>query len=485
MLILAIDLGTTGNRAVVVDQDLRVVSRAYEEFSQYFPRPGWVEHDPEEIWETARRTIREAISRVDAEKIGAVGVTNQRETVVCWDPESGRPLHRAIVWQDRRTSERCVQLERNGLGKAIQHRTGLRLDPYFSGTKIEWLLRNVPDTADGVFGTVDSWILWKLTGGRLHATDPSNASRTMLYNLGERRWDPELMQLFGVKREALPQVRPSSGDFGEIDPELFGFSAPVCGVAGDQQASMFAQGCYEPGIVKNTYGTGLFLLTNCGSEPRMARNLVCSVAWELDGQTEYALEGSVFVGGAALQWLRDGLHLIEDPADSESMADELNSNSDVYFVPALSGLGAPRWDPEARGMIIGLTRGTRREHVVRAALEANAYQTRDVIEAMDAELEPPVEKLQADGGACANDWLMQFQADLLGVPVERSAVLDTTAMGAAGLAGLHVGAWRGRDKFVACRKVDRIFEPQISPEERDRLHARWQEAVERARNWAK
>src|ERR1017187_3109611 len=484
MLILAIDLGTTGNRAIVFDHETRVVAQSYREFRQLFPQPGWVEHDPLEIWETARAVVADAVGKVDAKQIAAVGVTNQRETIVCWDPKTGQPLHNAIVWQDRRTAARCDELRRDGLATGIHRRTGLVCDPYFSATKIEWLLRNVPATRHGVFGTIDSWIVWKLTGGRVFATDPSNASRTMLFHLRERRWDDVLLKHFGVSRDVLPEVRASSGEFGVVEPELFGFSAKICGVVGDQQGAMFAQGCYEPGIVKNTYGTGLFLMMNTGGEPRVSDHLLSTIAWQIGERTEYALEGSVFVGGAAVQWLRDQLQIVKTSAETESLATSLASNEGVYFVPALTGLGAPYWDAAARGTMLGLTRATTKAHLARAALEAIAYQTRDVVEIMGTELGAPLRKLQVDGGACANNFLMQFQADILGVPVERPVVIETTALGAAGLAGLAAGVWSSPADFLSHRRIDRVFTTSMAGPLREGLYAKWKEAVARARGWA-
>lgn len=484
MLILAIDLGTTGNRAIVFDHETRVVAQSYREFRQLFPQPGWVEHDPAEIWKTTGDVIAEAIAQVDADQIVAVGIANQRETIVCWDPKTGQPLHHAIVWQDRRTSARCAELRRDGFAREIHERTGLVCDPYFSATKIEWLLQNVPATRQGVFGTIDSWIVWKLTGGRVHATDVSNASRTMLFNLRERQWDDKLLKHFGVSRETLPDVRASSGEFGVLDPGLFGFSAKIRGVVGDQQGAMFAQGCFEPGIIKNTYGTGLFLMMNTGGTPRVSNHLLSTIAWQIGDQTDYALEGSVFVGGAAVQWLRDQLQIVKTSAETETLAASLSSNDGVYFVPALAGLGAPHWDAAARGTIIGLTRGTNRAHLARATLESIAYQTRDVVDTMCAEMDAPLRKLQVDGGACVNNFLMQFQADILGVPVERPAVIETTALGAAGLAGLQANVWSSPADFLAHRRVERLFEPAMAAPQRESLYAKWKEAVARSRAWA-
>ncbi len=483
MLILALDLGTTGNRAIVFDQETRVVAKSYREFRQLFPQPGWVEHDPAEIWESTRVVIAEAVAQVDATQIAAVGVTNQRETIVCWDPKTGQPLHNAIVWQDRRTSARCAEVKDEGFEKEIRRRTGLVCDPYFSATKIEWLLQNVPATRRGVFGTIDSWILSKLTGGRVHATDVSNASRTMLFNLQERRWDDELLKYFGVSRETLPEARASSGEFGRLDPDLFGFSAPICSVVGDQQGAMFAQGCFEPGIIKNTYGTGLFLMMNTGGTPRVSEHLLSTIAWQIGDRVDYALEGSVFVGGAAIQWLRDQLQIITSSHETESLAASLSSNDGVYFVPALTGLGAPYWDAAARGTIVGLTRATTRAHLARATLEAIAYQTRDLVDTMCTELGTPLHRLQVDGGACANNFLMQFQADILGVPVERPVVIETTALGAAGLAGLHAGVWSSPSDFLSHRRVERVFQPAMAAPLRESLHTKWKEAVARSRGW--
>jgi glycerol kinase len=484
MLILAIDLGTTGNRAIVFDHETRIVTQSYREFQQLFPQPGWVEHDPTEIWETTRAVIAEAVAQVDAKQIVAIGIANQRETIVSWEPRTGQPLHNAIVWQDRRTAARCAELRRDGFAKIIHERTGLVCDPYFSATKIEWLLQNVPATRQGIFGTIDSWIVSKLTGGRVHATDVSNASRTMLFNLRERRWDDELLKHFGVPRETLPEVRPTSGDFGALDPSLFGFSTKISAVVGDQQGAMFAQGCYEPGIIKNTYGTGLFLMMNTGETPRSSDHLLSTIAWQIGDRTDYALEGSVFVGGAAVQWLRDQLQIVSTSSETESLAASLSSNDGVYFVPALAGLGAPYWDAAARGTIIGLTRGTSRAHLARATLEAIAYQTRDVVDTMCMELGSPLRKLQVDGGACANNFLMQFQSDILGVPVERPLIIETTALGAAGLAGLQANVWSSPADFLSHRRIERVFQPAIAASVRESLYAKWKEAVTRTRGWA-
>ncbi|MBA4147027.1 MAG: glycerol kinase GlpK [Verrucomicrobia bacterium] len=483
-VILSIDLGTTGNRAIIFDRETNVVAASYREFKQIFPQPGWVEHDAAEIWASTRRVIAEAVQQVDPKRIVAIGLTNQRETVVAWNPKTGEPIHNAIVWQDRRTSARCAELKRAGIEKEIRDRTGLLADPYFSATKIEWLLQNVPGAKDAIFGTIDSWILWNLSGGKVHATDVSNASRTMLFNLETCDWDDRLLDLFGVSRSSLPEVHASSGEIAALDPELFGFSAPICGVVGDQQGSMFAQGCYEPGIVKNTYGTGLFMMMNTGAARPIEEGLLTTVAWKIGGAVEYAIEGSVFTGGAAIQWLRDQLGIVKSASETEALAASLASNEDVYFVPALTGLGAPHWDPEARGTIIGITRATRRAHLARAVLEAIAYQTRDLTDLMCRATGARLRKLQVDGGACANNFLMQFQSDVLDAPVERPKIIETTALGAAGLAGLAAGLWPNREEFMRHRRVERTFEPHMDSVERDRLFARWQNAVQRSRHWA-
>ena len=488
-LILALDAGTTGNRAIAFDESCRPVAQAYEEFPQHFPHPGWVEHDPAEIWESMLACIRKVCERVDAADVAAVAITNQRETTVAWDRETGVPVCNAIVWQCRRTAERCEELKATH-GEEIHRRTGLIVDAYFSATKLAWILENVDGAAELaeqgrlLFGTVDTWLLWKLTAGRVHATDPSNASRTLLLNITEGRWDDALADLLGVKGVVLPEVRPSLSEFGVTDPEVFGRGVPITGILGDQQASLFGQGCFTPGSVKNTYGTGLFLLTNTGTDLAFSERLLTTVAWQKEGEPlQYAVEGSVFTGGAAIQWLRDGLGILGAAPESEAMARSLPSNEGVYFVPALSGLGAPYWDSSARGMLIGLTRATRREHLARAALEAMACQTRDVLEAMQADAGIEISQLQADGGATANDWLMQFQADMLGIPVVRAAIAETTALGAAAAAGIAVGLW-DEDAFLATRRTDRTFAPQMDAAARDEIYARWQDAVARARGWA-
>src|SRR5947209_7668640 len=492
--VLSIDQGTTGTTALVFDHDCRLRGRAYSEFTQHYPQPGWVEHDADEIWRVSLRAASEALAaaRVEARSLRAVGITNQRETIVAWERETGAPVARAIVWQDRRTAARCDELKAGGLETTIREKTGLVLDPYFSGTKIEWMLDNIESLRERaargevVFGTIDSWLVWKLTGGRVRATDPSNASRTLLFNINTLRWDDELLALFNIPRESLPEVKLSSGIFGETEPSaFFGARVSVAGVAGDQQAALFGQACFDGGMVKNTYGTGSFLLMNTGREIVPSRaGLLTTVAWQLEGEpAEYALEGSIFITGAAVQWLRDGLQIISRADESEQLARSLDSNEGVYFVPALAGLGAPHWDAYARGAIVGLTRGTTRAHLARAALESMCYQTRDVVEAMERDSGIQLKEVRVDGGAVGNSFLMQFQADILGVAVVVPEVTETTAAGAAYLAGLAVGFWEGRDEVAARWKVARRYEPRMKEDERERLHRRWLRAVARACDW--
>jgi len=472
-LLLAIDQGTTGTTCLVVDDELRPRGRGYREVPQYFPRPGWVEHDPDELWESVLGAATDALAdaRIESTDLSAVGLANQRETTVVWDRRSGRPVHRAIVWQDRRTAERCRELPRD----LIRDRTGLVPDPYFSATKLEWILSE-RDAAGLAFGTIDAWLLWKLTGGEIHATDVSNASRTLLFNLETLEWDRELLELFGVPESVLPRVVPSSGIVGEAD--LLGARVPIAGIAGDQQAALFGQACFRPGQAKATYGTGSFVLVNAGTETAAApEGLVRTVAWRLgDSPAVYALEGSVFVTGAALQWLRDGLGILGAPAESEALARSVENNEGVYFVPALTGLGSPHWEPEARGLIAGLSRGTSRAHIVRAALEAIAYQTRDVLDAMAFELDV----LRADGGGAQNAFLMQFQADIARLPVEVPSERETTALGAAALAGLATGVWSSLDDLAAAWRRDARYEPQLDGSEAERLLGEWRLAVTRA-----
>ncbi|HOB76819.1 MAG TPA: glycerol kinase GlpK [Phycisphaerae bacterium] len=485
--VLALDLGTTGNRAIVFNDQCQVVAQAYEEFTQRFPQTGWVEHDPEEIWRSILSCIQVVRTQVPAEAIAAIGITNQRETAVLWDAQTGRPVYNAIVWQDVRTAPRCEMLKERHADE-VRRKTGLLIDPYFSATKIAWVLEHVEEArrlagaGRLLFGTIDSWILWKLTGGRVHATDPSNASRTLLRDIARSTWDEGLARIFDIEGVKLPEVRPSLSAFGAADPGVLGRELPITAILGDQQASLFVQ-CGSSGeTVKNTYGTGLFLMICTGERMPLCDELLTTIAWQrAGGPLEYALEGSVLVGGAAIQWLRDGLGIIQSSAESGELAHRVPSNEGVYFVPALAGLGAPYWDRFAGGLIIGLTRGTRREHLARAALESLAYQTRDVVEAMERQLGRRIRSLRADGKPSQNDFLMQFQADMLGVPVTRSAVTETTALGAAVAAGIAAGIWD--EKVIDNRPAGKVFEPRMSDDEREALYARWREAVKRARAW--
>lgn len=494
--VLAIDQGTTGTTVLVFDRDANMVGRAYAEFTQHFPQAGWVEHDALEIWHVTLDVIGRALraAHLRADDLAAIGITNQRETVVVWDRATGEPLHRAIVWQDRRTASYCEELRgQSGVEAMIRDKTGLVIDPYFSGTKIRWLLDHVPglrtraDKGEVAFGTIDSWLIWKLTGGAAHVTDYSNAARTQLYNIHELRWDEDILALMDIPAVCLPKVNPSTCIHGLTDPDSFfgTHGIPVSGVAGDQQAALFGQACHGPGLAKNTYGTGSFMLMNTGTAARRGPgSLLTTIAWGIgDEPVEYALEGAIFVTGAAVQWLRDGLGLIASAAETEELARSIRSNEGVYFVPALTGLGAPHWDPYARGLICGLTRGTGRAHMVRAALEAMAYQTLDVVRAMEREAGIPLTELRADGGATANHFLMQFQADMLGVPVEVPRIAETTALGAAYLAGLGAGVWSSREELDEKWKLAHRFEPGMTPAERDRLYERWGRALERAKGW--
>jgi glycerol kinase len=490
-VLLAIDQGTTGTTCLVFDSDARLVGRAYREFEQHFPRPGWVEHDATEIWVVSRRVARDALDAAGAKPsdLEGIGITNQRETVVAWDPETGQPLYHAIVWQDRRTAARCDELREQGHEALVRERTGLVIDPYFSGTKIEWMLANVdglPSRAasgKAMFGTIDAWLTFKLTGRAV--TDYSNASRTLLFNIHELKWDQELCGLLDVPREALPEPMPSAQVYGQTRPDAFlGAEVPVAGIAGDQQAALFGQACHHPGLGKNTYGTGNFVLLNTGNEPPAASaGLITTVAWGLGDETDYALEASIFVTGSAIQWLRDGLGVISSADQTEAMAASLDSNDGVYFVPALTGLGSPHWDPYARGTIIGLTRGSRKEHLARAALESIAYQTIDAVEAMEGASGERFEELRVDGGAVVNSWLMQFQADLLGRPVVVPEIAETTALGAAYLAGIATGAWTLEEVGSMWREARR-FEPKMRKDEAAGLIENWRRALERSRGWA-
>ncbi|RDI96052.1 glycerol kinase [Meiothermus sp. QL-1] len=491
--ILALDQGTTSSRAIVFDLQGHPVAMAQQEFTQHFPQPGWVEHDPLEIWQTQLQVAREAIRRagVEPRDILAMGITNQRETTVVWERNTGKPVYRAIVWQDRRTAAMCEELRKGGHEKLFRERTGLVLDPYFSGTKLAWLLENVPGLRERAlrgelcFGTVDSWLIYNLTGGQTHATDVSNASRTLLFNLHTLSWDEHLLDILGIPKALLPEVRPSAGSLGQSISELLGAAIPITGVAGDQQAALFGQACFTPGMAKNTYGTGCFLLMHTGSKPVVSQNgLLTTVAWQLAGKSaEYALEGSVFIAGAVVQWLRDGLGIIRRSSEVEALARQVESPEGVYLVPAFVGLGAPYWDPYARGTLVGLTRGSTAAHIARAALEAIAYQSRDVLLAMEADAGLGLSELRVDGGASANNLLMQFQADILGTPVVRPRVTETTALGAAYLAA--VGAGLLTQEEIAQRwQVEERFSPRLDEKERERLYQGWRRAVERARGWA-
>ncbi|MFN2637971.1 MAG: glycerol kinase GlpK [Gemmatimonadaceae bacterium] len=485
--VLAIDEGTTGTTALMISAEGRVLGRGYREITQHFPQPGWVEHDAEEILERTLMAAREAIA-TSLVSPDCIGITNQRETIVLWHRDTGKPLARAIVWQDRRTTERCVQLKSRT--SWIAERTGLRPDPYFSATKIEWLLKK-PEIAfvarNGrlLAGTIDTWLIWKLTGGRVHATDPTNASRTLLFDITRLRWSRELCDVFHVPMEILPEVRPSAGDFGKTVTSFFGKSVPITGVAGDQQAALFGQGCCGEGQAKNTYGTGAFLLLNTGKKlPKGGEGLLTTIACDEVGGPAFALEASIFIAGAAIQWLRDGLGILQSANESERLARALDSNDGVYFVPALVGLGAPNWEPNARGTVVGLTRGTRREHFARAALEAMAYGTAEMLSVMAKRGKVKFQTLRVDGGASINNWLLQFQADVLGIPVERPDIIETTALGAAGLAGIGGGVWRDAQEFVGTRKFTR-FDPAMSRESADELVNGWQRAVRATLTWAR
>jgi glycerol kinase len=481
-VILAIDQGTTGTKCLVFDREGQIAGRAYSEFEQHFPRPGWVEHDANEIWEVTRSVAVEAIddAGVSGADLGAIGITNQRETVVAWDPDTGEPVNNALVWQDRRTASRCDELREAGHEGLVRERTGLVIDPYFSGTKIEWLLQNVDAARGAIFGTIDSWLVFKLTGR--HATDYTNASRTMLFDIRELRWDEELCGLLGVDPRTLPEPLPSAHVYGTT--KELGGEVPVAGIAGDQQAALFGQACTAPGLAKNTYGTGSFVLLNTGGElPEPGEGVLTTVAASLEEEPTYALEAAVFVTGAAVQWLRDGLGIIDSAADTEGLAEALEGNDGVYFVPALTGLGSPYWDPYARGTIVGLTRGTGRSHLARAALEAIAYETVDAVRAQEQVAGRALEELKADGGAVANAWLMQFQADVLGAPVVVPEITETTALGAAYLAGIATGIWDAAEVESMWREAAR-YEPRMGAEERAGLLEGWHRAVERSRGWA-
>lgn len=491
-VVLAFDQGTTSSRAILFDSSGSILSLAQQEFTQHYPQPGWVEHDAKEIWESQLKVARDVLKQtgLTAKEIAAIGITNQRETTLVWDRNTGAPVHHAIVWQDRRTAGYCDELREAGLTEKIQAKTGLLIDAYFCASKIHWILANVPgvreraERGELAFGTVDSWLFWNLTGGRIHATDVTNASRTMLMNIESLQWDDELLSIFDIPKSMLPEILPSSHLYGESDPDLFGGPIPLGGAAGDQQSALFGQNCTANGMAKNTYGTGCFMLMNIGGSPKPSRcKLLTTVACSTGQRPEYAFEGSVFIAGAAVQWLRDGLGLIESSAEVESLASSVPDNGGVYMVPAFTGLGAPEWDSYARGAIIGITRGTTKAHIARAALEGIAFQVADVLDAMRKDAGIPIQELRVDGGASANDLLMQFQADILQVPVVRPRVIETTALGAAFLAGLAVGYWNDQAEIATIWQTDRVFEPAMSVEQVAVLRSRWAEALSRAGKW--
>ncbi len=488
---LALDQGTTSSRSMLFDLEGRPLGSAQREFPQHFPQPGWVEHEPADIWESQMGTVRDVLLQTGTQpnELVAVGITNQRETTLLWDRKTGKPVHRAIVWQDRRTAGMCDQLKARGLEKIFTSKTGLVLDPYFSGTKVAWLLQNVPELAtrakkgELAFGTVDTWLIYNLTAGQSHLTDVSNASRTLLFNIHTLQWDDELLAALDIPKSLLPEVRPSAGQYSQTDPQLFGAAIPITGVAGDQQAALFGQACFKAGLAKNTYGTGAFVVMNTGTKAVSGPGVLSTLAWQLEGQrAEYALEGSIFVAGAAVQWLRDGLGIIASSGDVERLASSVADNGGVYFVPALVGLGAPHWDAYARGALVGITRGVTKAHIARATLEAMAYQTKDAIVAMEGASGLRLQELRVDGGASVNDLLMQFQSDILGVPVLRPKVTETTALGAAFLAGIGAGVLD--QATIAGRwAVDRRFDPAMKAAEQDRLYGTWKRAVERSLKW--
>ena len=491
--VLSLDLGTTGNRAILFDRQGNIVGQAYKELTQHYPQPGWLEHDALEIWQDTNSCIQQVIgdNKVNAAEIAAIGLTVQRETCLLWDKTTGKPLHKAIVWQDRRTANLCDRLKSEGKAELIQQQTGLVLDAYFSATKLAWLIdwvkENQPDVDwnNVIAGTIDTWALWNLTGG-VHATDISNASRTMLMNIDTGDWDDSLLELFNIPRQILPEIKPSMGIFGCIDRDLLGAEIPISAIFGDQQAALFAHGCDRPGLLKCTYGTGCFLVAQTGTGVTRSQNqLLSTVAWSTESQTNYALEGAIFTTGASIQWLRDGLKLITDAAETESLSNQVEDTNGVYFVPALSGLGAPHWDMKARGAFMGITGGVKREHMVRSVLEAIAYQVKEVVDAVNKDSDSPVSLLKIDGGAAKNNFLMQFQADALGVPLERPQVLDATAQGAAFGAGLAVGFWDDYQKLISDRQIDRVFEPGEGQTQAQDNFAMWSKAVARAKDWVK
>ncbi|MEZ4961340.1 MAG: glycerol kinase GlpK [Saprospiraceae bacterium] len=489
--ILALDQGTTSSRAILFDKKGNIVATEQQEFTQYYPKPGWVEHDANEIWRSQLQVAQNVLknNQVNASDVASIGITNQRETTLVWNKQTGEPIHHAIVWQDRRTAGICDQLKKDGFEPYVRKNMGLVIDAYFSGTKVKWLLDNVKgarkaaEKGDLLFGTMDTWLIWKLTGGRVHITDYSNASRTLLYNIQSLTWDKKMLKALDVPEIILPEALPSSQVYGETEPSFFGASIPISGIAGDQQSALFGQACHAEGMAKNTYGTGCFMLMNTGEKPVQSKSgLLATIAWGLDGKVTYALEGSVFIAGAAIQWLRDGLKMLDHAKDSEYFASQVEDSEGVYVVPAFAGLGAPYWDMYARGAIFGLTRGTTKAHFVRATLESLAYQTKDVLTAMEKDAKVPLKALRVDGGACANNLLMQFQADMLGVNVERPNIIETTALGAAYLAGLAVGFWKMKD-LDKNWQLERAFKPDMSTAERNKRFKGWQKAVERSMKW--
>jgi len=492
--IMALDAGTTSNRCILFNEHGEICSIAQKEFTQYFPQPGWVEHDADEIWSTQLGVAVEAMSKIgaSAEDIAAIGITNQRETAIVWDKETGQPVYHAIVWQCRRTAGYCDSLKEQGYTEFFRQKTGLIIDAYFSGTKIKWILDNVEgvreraERGEVLFGTVETWLIWKLTKGKVHVTDYSNAARTLLFNINTLEWDKEILDLIGIPEAMLPEVKPSSCVYGEADPAFLGGPIAIGGAAGDQQSALFGQTCFEEGDAKNTYGTGCFLLMNTGEKPVFSKNgLLTTIAWGIDGKVIYALEGSIFVAGAAVQWLRDEMRLIDSAADSEYMASKVKDTNGCYVVPAFTGLGAPYWDQYARGTIVGITRGVNKSHIIRATLESLAYQVNDVLKAMEADSGISLSMLRVDGGASANNFIMQVQADIINAPVERPSCIETTAMGAAYLAGLSVGYWKNKEDVIKNRETDRVFQPSIGEEERAKKIKGWTRAVTYAYNWAK
>ncbi|HHW03646.1 MAG TPA: glycerol kinase GlpK [Thermoanaerobacterales bacterium] len=492
--VMALDQGTTSSRAIIFDENGSIVSVANKEFTQIYPKPGWVEHDPMEIWGTQIGVAKEVLEKagISPEDIAAIGITNQRETTIVWDKNTGKPVYNAIVWQCRRTAPICDDLKNKGLAETIRQKTGLVVDAYFSGTKVKWILDNVEgvrekaEKGEVIFGNVDTWLIWNLTGGKVHVTDYSNASRTMLFNIHKLEWDEDILKELNIPKAMLPEPKPSSHIYGKTSKETFGAEVPIAGDAGDQQAALFGQACYSAGMAKNTYGTGCFMLMNTGEKAVESKSgLLTTIAWGVDGKVEYALEGSIFIAGAVVQWLRDELRIIDNSAQSEEYATKVADNNGVYLVPAFVGLGAPYWDMYARGTIVGLTRGAKREHIIRAALESITYQTRDVLEAMQKDSGITLTNLKVDGGAVANNFLMQFQSDILGVPVSRPKVIETTALGAAYLAGLATGYWGSREEIAAKWQIDRVFKPDMDEEKRNGLYNGWKKAVKRAMEWEK